>query len=271
MAAFTAKDVQRLRQHTGAGMMDAKQALTDADGDFDAAAKLLQERGLASTAKRSGRESGDGAVAVGVADGVAALVELRCETDFVAKSADFVNLAQDLADLVAAKGEDAVAERAGEIDQLKVSLKENIRLGRVVRFEAAPGNVLDTYLHVQNDRGVNGVLVELAGGDAELAHKVALHIAFSKPTVLARDEVPEAEVQEQKALFLKMTQDEGKPEQAWPKIVEGRLKGWYARLGEPGKPGGVLLDQPWYDDDKQSVEQALGRATIVRFAQVLIG
>jgi len=266
MAAFTAKDVQRLRQHTGAGMMDAKQALTDADGDFDAAAKLLQERGLASTAKRSGRESGDGAVAVGVADGVAALVELRCETDFVAKSADFVNLAQDLADLVAAKGEDAVAERAGEIDSLKVSLKENIQLGRVVRFEAAPGNVLDTYLHVQQDRGVNAVAVELEGGGKELAHDIALHIAFARPAHLTRDEFPPDVVEEQRALFETMSRNEGKPEQALPKIVEGRLSGFFKAT-----PGGALLEQGFSRDDKTSIQQLLGSARVVRFAQIVIG
>jgi len=126
---------------------------------------------------------------------------------------------------------------------------------------------------VQNDRGVNGVLVELAGGSPELAHEVALHIAFAKPTVLGRDEIPAAEVEEQRELLLNMTKAEGKPEQAWPKIVEGRLTGWFARLGEPekGKPGGAMLDQPWTSDEKQTVTQALGDATVVRFAQVLIG
>ena len=266
MAEFTAKDVQRLRQQTGAGMMDAKKALTETDGDFDAAAKLLQERGLASTAKRADRESGDGVVAVGVTDGVATLVELRCETDFVAKSADFVNLAQDIADLVAAKGEDAVSERADEMDQLKVTLKENIQLGRVVRFEAAEGNVLDTYLHVQNDRGVNGVVVELEGGDKELAHEIALHIAFARPACLTRDEFPAEVVEEQRALFETMSRNEGKPEQALPKIVEGRLSGFFKAT-----PGGALLEQGFSRDEKTSIQQLLGPAKVVRFAQIVIG
>jgi elongation factor Ts len=266
MAEFTAKDVQRLRQQTGAGMMDAKKALTDADGDFDAAAKLLQERGLASTAKRSDRESGDGAVAVGVSDGVAALVELRCETDFVAKSADLVNLAQDLADLVAAKGEQAVAERQAEMEQLKVALKENIQLGRVVRFEAGGGNVLDTYLHVQSDRGVNGVIVELAGGDKELAHDIALHIAFARPAHLTREEFPAEVIEEQRQLFETMSRNEGKPEQALPKIVEGRLAGFFKAA-----PGGALLEQGFSRDEKTTIKQLLGPAEIVRFAQIVIG
>src|SRR5947207_14925293 len=112
------------------------------------------------------------------------MVELKCETDFVAKSADFVNLANELAALVVAKGEEAAGERPDAIDDLKVTLKENIELGRVVRFEVAAGDLLDTYLHVQSDRGVNGVLVELHGGDQQLAHDIAVHIAFGKPEYL---------------------------------------------------------------------------------------
>ena len=271
MAEFSAQDVKRLRDATGVGMMDAKKALTENDGDFETATQWLLEKGLAKSAERSDRENVEGAVAIGTAGRAISAVLLKSETDFVAKSPEFTKLVQDAADLVAAEGEDAIATLQPRLDELKISLKENLDWGRAVRFDPAEGNPTDTYLHVQSDRGVNGVLVELAGGDADLAHQVALHIAFSKPTVLTRDEVDPAEVEEQKALFLKMTQDEGKPEQAWPKIVEGRLKGWYARLGEPGKPGGVLLDQPWYDDDKQTVAQALGDARIVRFAQVLIG
>lgn len=266
MAEFTAKDVQRLRQITGAGMMDAKQALTEADGDFEAAKTLLQERGLASTAKRAGHEIGDGAVAVGVADGVAALVELRCETDFVAKSADFVNLTQELADLVAAKGEDAVAERQDDIDQLKVSLKENIQLGRLVRFEAAEGRLLDSYLHVQSDRGINGVIVELEGGSRELAHDIAVHIAFARPAHLSRDDFPADVVDEQRRVFEAVSRHEGKPEQALPKIVEGRLTGFFKQA-----PGGALLEQAYVREEKQTVQQVLGSARVVRFAQVEIG
>ena len=129
MANFTAKDVQALRQSTGAGMMDAKRALEENDGDAEAAAKWLREKGLASMAKREGRENAQGAVAVDTVDRASAIVELRCETDFVAKSVDFVELVEDLARLVAAKGEDAVAERREAIDQLKITLKEN-KIGR---------------------------------------------------------------------------------------------------------------------------------------------
>jgi elongation factor Ts len=257
MAEFTAKDVQSLRQATGAGMMDAKRALQENDGDFDAAGKWLRERGLGKAAERGDRDNAEGAVAVAARGNAAAIVQLKSETDFVAKSPQFVDLAGELAELVAAKGADAVAERQDAIDDLKVTLKENIELGRVVRFEAAPGNELDTYLHVQNGRGVNAILVELAGGTKDLAHDIAVHIAFGRPNYLTRDE---------RESLTNQTRTEGKPEQALPKIVEGKLNGWYKRV-----PGGVLLEQPYARDEKLTVQQVLGSATVVRFAQVTVG
>jgi elongation factor Ts len=263
MAEFTAKDVQRLRQSTGAGMMDAKKALEENEGDFEKAALWLREKGLASSAKRADRESSEGAVALARSGDVAALVELRSETDFVAKSPEFVSLADELAQLVADKGEDAVASKADAVDDLKVTLKENISVGRVIRFEATPGNALDTYLHVQSDRGVNGVLVELKGGSQELAHDVAVHIAFARPTFLRRDEVPAEEVEAERKTLEAITRNEGKPEQAVPKIVEGRLNGWFKER--------VLLEQPYAKDDKQTISQLIGDAEVVRFAQVEIG
>jgi len=266
MAEFTAKDVQRLRQVTGAGMMDAKRALQENDGDFDAAGKWLRERGLGKAAERGDRENAEGAVAVASRGNAAAIVQLKSETDFVAKSPQFVDLAGELAELVAADGADAVAERQDAIDNLKVTLKENIELGRVVRFEAAPGNELDSYLHVQNGRGVNAILVELAGGTRDLAHDIAVHIAFGRPNYLTRDEVPEAEIEAERESLTNQTRNEGKPEQALPKIVEGKLNGWYKRV-----PGGVLLEQPYARDEKLTVQQVLGSATVVRFAQVTVG
>ena len=266
MAGFTAKDVQTLRQATGAGMMDAKKALEANDGDFETAATWLRERGLGKAAERTDRENAEGAVAVASAGGAAALVQLKSETDFVAKSPQFVALADELAQLVADDGEDAVSARQDAIDDLKVTLKENIALGEVVRFSAAAGDVLDTYLHVQNGRGVNGILVEVAGGDQELAHEIAVHIAFGRPTYLTRDEVPPDAVDAERAALEAETRNEGKPESALTKIVEGKLGGWYKRV-----PGGVLLEQPYARDDRQSVRQVLGDARVVRFAQVVIG
>ena len=131
---------------------------------------------------------------------------------------------------------------------------------------AEPGHYLDTYLHVQNGRGVNGVVVEIAGGSAELAHDIAVHIAFGRPSHLRREDVPADEVAAERAALEAQTRNEGKPEQALPKIVEGKLNGWYKRV-----PGGVLLEQPYAKDDKQSVAQVLGDAKVVRIAQAVVG
>jgi elongation factor Ts len=266
MAEFSAKDVKALRDATGAGMMDAKKALTETDGDFEAAVSWLRERGLGKAAERSDRANVEGAVAVALAGDAAALVELKSETDFVAKSPQFVALVNKLAKDVAANGEAAVEGYKDSIDDLKITLKENIEIGRVVRFEAADGNILDTYLHIQNGRGVNAVLIELSGGTAELAHDIAVHIAFGRPGYLHRDEVPQAEVDAERAALEAQTRNEGKPDQAIPKIVDGRLDGWFKRV-----PGGVLVEQPFARDDKQIVAQVLGSAKVVRFAQAVIG
>ncbi len=266
MPTFTAQDVKRLRDVTGAGMMDAKKALDANGGDSEAAARWLREQGLAAQEKRAGRENAEGAVALGVDDRAAAIVELRCETDFVAKSSEFTALADELAAAVAERGEQAVAELGDRVDDLKVTLKENLEVGRVVRVEAAEGNVLDTYLHIQNDRGKNAVIVELAGGDQQLAHDMAIHIAFARPAHLSRDEFDPEVVAAKREELENLSRNEGKPEQALPKIVEGRMTGFFKSV-----PGGALLDQPFVKDEKQSVGQALGGARVVRFAQVEIG
>ncbi len=267
MAEFTAKDVKALRDATGAGMMDAKRALTENDGDMDEATKWLRERGLGKAAERAGREAAQGGVAVAVTpDGKAgALVELKSETDFGAKSPNFVGLLSSLAEAVAAGGEGAIESHKDALDDLRITTKENIEVGRVARFEVAEGHTLDTYLHVQNGRGVNGVLVELSGGSAELAHDIAVHIAFGKPQYLDREQVPAEAVEAERSVLEAETRNEGKPEAALPKILEGKLNGWYKRV-----PGGVLLEQPYAKDDKQTVKQVLGSAVIVNFAQAVI-
>ena len=261
--AFTAQDVQGLRRATGAGMMDAKKALEATDGDIEAAKQWLREQGLAASARRSERENTQGVVALVVDDNTGALVALRCETDFVAASEHFKLEAQELARLVAAKGPDAVAERQARLDDLKITLKENIELGEVVRLEAGDGELIDSYLHVQGGRGVNGVLVLLAGGDKQLAHDIAVHVAFARPKYLSRDDVPGDVIDAERATLEAITRNEGKPEQAIPKIVEGRLGGFFKTV--------ALLDQPYAKDDKQTVSQLLGDARIVQFAQVEIG
>jgi elongation factor Ts len=263
MAEFTAKDVQEVRQATGAGMLDCKKALEETSGDKEAAKQLLREKGLAASAKRSDRENTQGAVALVINGDAAAMVELKCETDFVAKSDQFNAVAKELAQAVLAGGPDAASQRSGDLDELKITLKENIELGRVVQFVKGAGNVLDSYLHVQSDRGVNGVLVETSGTSQEIAHDIAVHIAFARPKYLSRDEVPAADVEKERATLEAITRNEGKPEQAIPKIVEGRLNGYFKEL--------CLLDQPFAKDDKKSVSEVLGGGSIVRFSQIEIG
>ena len=261
--SFTAKDVQALRQASGAGMMDCKKALEANGGDMEAAKQWLREKGLAASAKRDDRESAQGVVAMKIDGNVGAIVKLKCETDFVASSESFVAEAEALVSLVAAKGEQAVGERATQLEDLKILLKERIELGEVVRIEAAAGNVLDSYLHVQGGRGINGVIVEMSGATAELAHDVAVHVAFARPRYLRREDVPADVVAAERATLETITRNEGKPEAAVPKIVEGRIQGFYKDV--------VLLEQPYARDDKQSVAQVIGKASIVRYAQVEIG
>ena len=266
MANYSAKDVQRLRQLTGVGMMDAKKALDQNDGDFEAATKWLREQGLAQSAKRSDRANQQGAIAAANTGSAAAIVELKSETDFVAKSPEFAALAHEMAQAVAERGESATDEFKEQLDGMRISLKENIDLGRVVRFEAEDGNVLDTYLHVQNDRGVNGVIVELTGGDRTIAHDVALHIAAARPQWLTKDDVPAERVESEREVLTALTRNEGKPEQALPKIVEGRMGGFFKE--------NVLGDQVYMGpprEGKKTVQDLLGGATIVRFAQIEIG
>ncbi len=262
MPDFTAKDVKSLRDATGAGMMDTKNALTEADGDRDAAAQILRQKGLSKVATLEDRENSQGTVAVARSGNVVALVELKSETDFSAKAQDFVDLVQQLADAVLEGGEDAVSGLEGAIDDLKISKKENIELGKVARYEAADGNGLDAYVHVQDGRGSNGVIIEIEGADDDAAHEIALHCAFAKPDALSRDEIDSDLVEKARAGFEELTRKEGKPEQAVPKIVEGRLNSWY---------GDRVLPEQGLFGDKETVQAKLGDARIVRFTQARIG
>jgi elongation factor Ts len=261
--SFTAQDVKALREATGAGMMDCKKALEQTGGDIEAAKQLLREKGLAASAKRDDRDNNQGVVALKVDADVGAIVQLKSETDFVAGSDQFKAEADALVDVVLSKGAAAVAERDAELEELKITLKEKIELGEVVHMAAADGNTIGSYSHIQGGRGVNGVLVELTGDNAELAHDVAVHIAFARPKYLTRDEVPADVVEAERKTLETITLNEGKPEQAVPKIVEGRLNGYFKDV--------CLLEQPYAKDDKQSVKQVIGDAEIVRFAQVEIG
>ena len=260
--SITAKVVKALRDATGAGMMDAKTALIECDGDMEAATQMLREKGLAKAASRGDRDNDEGTIALAVNGNVAALVQIKTETDFSAKNEAVTSLAARLAAAVLVDGESAVEAQAAALEDLQVTIKENIALGAVHRIEAAEGNTLDTYLHVQDGRGVNAIVVEGAGVSQDDLHQVALHIAFAKPTFLTADEVPEDEVARERQSLLEITKAEGKPEAAWDKIVDGRMRGW---LGER-----VLLEQGLHGD-KTPVKNSLGGGHIARFVQVMIG
>lgn len=263
MAAISAKDVQELRKSTGVGMMDAKRALEENDGDVTKATVWLREKGLAGAAKRSDREATQGAV-VAVKDGnAAAIVQLRSETDFVAKAEEFLPLVESIAAAVAKDGPGAVESFSDQVDTLRTTLKENISVGEVVYLEAGEGDIIDTYQHNQAGRGVNATAVVLKGGSQELAHDIAVHVAFARPSYLRREDVPAAEVEAERATIEQISRNEGKPEAALPKIIEGRLNGWYKEQ--------VLLEQAYAKDEKQSISDLLKGVELVAFAQVLIG
>ena len=261
--SYTAKDVQSLRQTTGAGMMDCKKALEENGGEIEAAKQWLREKGLAASAKRDDRENAQGVVAIIVEATRASIIKLKCETDFVASSDGFKAAAETLAQSILEKGEAGLADHSSKIDDLKITLKEKIEVGETIRFEAASGNVLDFYNHIQGGRGVNGVIVEMSGATQEQAHDVAVHIAFARPRYLRREDVPADVVEKERATLEIVTRNEGKPEQAIAKVVEGRVNGFFKDI--------CLLEQPYAKDDKLSIAQFIGTAQIVRFAQVEIG
>ncbi len=269
MASFTAADVKKLREQTGAGMMDCKKALEESDGDHGQAVELLRVKGAAKAAKRGAeREASAGLV---VTSG-GALVEIKCETDFVAKNADFVATAQRIAEAAeSAHAGDAEALKAvplddksiGEVvEELAITIGEKIELGRVAYFE---GPVV-TYLHrrAADLPPAVGVLVEY-DGDADAARGAAMQVAAMRPQFLTRDEVPADVVAKEREIAEATSREEGKPEQAIAKITEGRLNGFFKDV--------VLLEQPSVTENKKSVQAVLDAAgtTVKRFARFEVG
>ncbi len=268
--SFTAADVKRLRDQTGAGMMDCKKALTEADGDSEKAAEILRVKGMDKMKKRGEtREAKAGLVATAGR----ALVELNSETDFVAKNQEFIDAAQQIAEAAdtsgvsdaeglkaAALGDSTVSE---VVEGLAVKIGEKIELGRVARFD---GETV-AYMHrrAADLPPTVGVLVEFDGGDSEAARGAAMQIAAMRPRFVTRDEVPEDVVTKEREIAEATAREEGKPEQALPKIVEGRLNGFYKEV--------VLLDQPSVTDSKRSVKAVLDAAgvTVTRFARFEVG
>jgi elongation factor Ts len=268
--SITAADVKRLRDLTGAGMMDSKKALEEAGGDIEKAVEVLRVKGAGKAAKRAAERS---ATAGLVASAGTALVELNSETDFVAKNPEFVETAQRIADLAdTEKPADADALKAlplgdgtvGEaVEALAVKIGEKIELGRVAVFE---GPVV-TYLHrrAADLPPAVGVLVEYEGADADAARGAAMQIAAMRPQYVSRDEVPEDVVAKEREIAEATAREEGKPEQALPKIIEGRVNGFFKEV--------ALLDQPSVTDSKKSVKAVLDTAgvTVKRFARFEVG
>jgi elongation factor Ts len=261
MANYTAADVKALREKSGAGMMDCKSALDEADGNVEKAFEVLRLKGLKGVSKREGRATSNGLIVARVSGGTGYLIELACETDFVAKAERFVALGEEIADaIVAAGSKDLVSALAAPLKGKTVSdaindeaavLGEKAELRRVgVISDVA----VDAYLHrTSKDLPPQvGVLVAF-DGNAETAHDVAVHIAAFSPSVLSRDEISAETVETERRIAEETAKNEGKPEAALPKIVEGRVNGYFKE--------NVLLEQDFAKDNKLSVQKVLDQAS----------
>ena len=247
--AISASLVKELRDQTGAGMMDCKRALEETGGDVDAARRLLRERGMATAAKRAGRETTEGLVGYRISDTHGTMVAIGCETEPVSKNEEFQAFAKRALDIVDAEGVEAIEQLETERQELIGKLGENIVVvGTPARFEKVDGGVIDAYVHPPANK--LGVLVQVRGGSSDFARKLAMHIAWYKPQWVGREDVPEDVVTSEREIYLNSDTVQGKPEQAREKIVEGMLGKHFFAVQ-------VLLDQPWLHDDTKSVAQAL--------------
>jgi elongation factor Ts len=276
MANFTAADVKRLREQTGAGMMDCKNALDEADGDLEAAVELLRLKGAKDVNKRATRTAANGLVAAEL-DGTQAgvLVELNCETDFVAKTDLFQQVAAEIAAAaLRAKVTDrpsllTTEARPGTtvqqlVEEAGASLKEKLELGRFARFE---GGYVASYLH-RSDAALPptlGVLVQLDKDSADVARDLAQQVAAMRPLYTTRDDVPADVVEKERRIAEQITRDEGKPEQAIGKIVEGRLNAYFKDV--------ALTEQPFVKDPKTTIKQVLAGSgvSVIAFARFQVG
>jgi elongation factor Ts len=276
MANSTVADVKRLREQTGAGMMDCKNALEEAGGDLEAAVELLRLKGAKDVNKRATRTAANGLVTAEL-DGTTAgvLVELNCETDFVAKTDVFQQVAADIAKTAAqAKVGDRLTLLSAEvrpgttveqlIEEAGASLKEKLELGRVARFE---GGYVDRYLH-RSDAALPptlGVLVQIDNDNPEVAKDLAQQVAAMRPLYVRRGDVPADVVEKERRIAEQITRDEGKPEQAIGKIVEGRLNSYFKDV--------VLTEQAFVKDPKTTINQILSRSgvSVTAFARFQVG
>jgi elongation factor Ts len=253
VTAISASLVKELRDQTGAGMMDCKRALEEANGDLEAARRILREKGMAAAGKRAGRATKEGKVGYRVAPDASrgTMVAVGCETEPVSNNDEFLAYAKKVLEAVEAGGAGAEAALEEERVALVAKLGENIVVAGAARFEAVEGGVIDAYAHPPANK--IGVLVQLRRGDTDLAHKIALHIAASAPQWIAREDVPTETVTSEREIYASSDEVQGKPEQALEKIVEGMLnKRFFAAQ--------VLVDQQWIHDSAKTVGQVLAEA-----------
>ena len=262
MAVISAKDVMKLREQTGAGMMDCKNALIEAEGDFERAAEILRERGIAKAAKRAGKIAAEGIVYALVEGKCGTLVEVNCESDFVANGEKFHEIAATVAkQILSVKPADVAALLASEMDGETVEtyvqkqtgvIGEKISVRRFAFFET--NGFLETYIHMN---GTVGVMLDLAAEETEenkeLAHNLTLHTAFTKPAYLTKEQVPAEVLEKEKAIMTQEVINEGKPAAIAEKIVLGKISKYYEE--------NCLLEQKFIKDDKITVKQLLADAT----------
>lgn len=264
--AITAAQVKELREKTGAGMMDCKKALVESDGDSEKAVMYLREKGLSKAAKKAGRATSEGLVTPFVSeDGKTAVIsELLCETDFVAKGDDFQAFAADLSkkiadlDVTTGDAKDLPAEVA-DVTDLIAKLGENMGVGRFAKVTTE--GVVGLYVHSNSKLAC---VVELTGTeDAALAKDIAMHVSAMNPTCITSEELPADVLEKEKALYLKQAMDEGKPENIAEKIVSGRLNKFYSEV--------CLVNQAFIKEDKKTIKDILGGATVASFARIALG
>ena len=274
MANYSSADIKALRESTGAGMMDVKRALDEADGDQGKATEILRVKGLKGVTKREGRSAMNGLVAAKAGNGVGTLLEVNCETDFVAKGEKFIALAERVltqAVTVGASSADELlaSDMGGKtvkdiLDEANATIGEKIEVRRLARLEAAH---VVSYLHKTSPDlpAQIGVLVATEGGDELTARDIAMHIAAFSPSVLSRDEIDAETVANERRVALATAKEEGKPEAALPKIVEGRVNGFFKE--------NVLLEQAFAKDAKKTVAKVLEEsgATAKAFARFRVG
>jgi elongation factor Ts len=277
--AITAQMVKELRDRTGAGMMDCKNALNETGGNLEEAIKFLRTKGLAAASKKAHRTASDGVVVVEGDEEAMVVLELNCETDFVARNPEFVSFAEELAALALSSKATSIAELIGQaysgdaahtveeaISQKVATIGENVVLNRLERLEAGSGNLLNSYIH---GGGKIGVVVEGAGGiTPEALHDVALHVAAAEPRFVTREEVTEDLLETEREIALKQAADQGKPEEIAIRIVEGKMEKFFVQE--------VLLDQAFAKETGKSVSEYLKEnagddATVVRFVRFKLG